>query len=73
MSTENWQDPVASRARQREQAWAVVRGLGQVVGEFFDADQSRMVAWGHRPEAARLVAQLADPGRGWDAVVVRGV
>jgi hypothetical protein len=41
-----------------------------IVAEFFDAGQSRTVAWGRRPEAARLVAQLADPRRGWDAVVV---
>ena len=59
-----------SRARQREQAGALARGHGQVVAEFFDAGQSRTVAWGRRPEAARLVAQLADPGRGWDAIVV---
>ena len=70
VSTEDWQDPVTSRARQREQAGALARGHGQVVAEFFDAGQSRTVAWGRRPEAARLVAQLADPGRGWDAIVV---
>ena len=70
MSTEDWQDPVTSRARQREQAGALARGHGQVVAEFFDAGQSRTVAWGRRPEAARLVAQLADPGRGWDAIVI---
>ena len=63
VSTEDWQDPVTSRARQREQAGALVRGRGQVVAEFFDAGQSRTVAWGRRPEAAKLVAQLADPGR----------
>ena len=69
VSTEDWQDPVTSRARQREQAGALVRGHGQIVAEFFDAGQSRTVAWGRRPEAARLVAQLADPSRGWDAIV----
>ena len=69
VSTEDWQDPVTSRARQREQAGALVRGHGQIVAEFFDAGQSRTVAWGRRPEAARLVALLADPGRGWDAIV----
>ena len=37
VSTEDWQDPVTSRARQREQAGALVRGHGQVVAEFFDA------------------------------------
>src|SRR5690348_1066342 len=69
VSTEDWQDPVTSRARQREQAGALARGHGQVVAEFFDAGQSRTVAWGRRPQAAALVAQLAGPGRGWDAVV----
>jgi len=61
---------VTSRARQREQAEALVRGYGLIVAEFFDAGQSRTVAWGHRPEAAALVVRLTDPGRGWDAVVV---
>jgi DNA invertase Pin-like site-specific DNA recombinase len=70
VSTEDWQDPVTSRARQREQAGALVRGHGMIVAEFFDAGQSRTVAWGRRPRAAALVAQLADPGRGWDAIVV---
>ncbi len=73
VSTEDWQDPVTSRARQREQAGALVRGHGLIVAEFFDVGQSRTVAWGRRPEAAALVAQLADPGRGWDAIVVGGV
>jgi site-specific DNA recombinase len=70
VSTEDWQDPVTSRARQRQQAGALVRGHGVIVAEFFDVGQSRTVAWGRRPEAAALVAQLADPGRGWEAIVV---
>ena len=70
VSTEDWQDPVTSRARQREQAEALVRGHGQVVAEFFDEGESRTVAWGRRAQAATLIAALADPGRGWDAVVI---
>jgi DNA invertase Pin-like site-specific DNA recombinase len=70
VSTDDWQDPVTSRARQREQAGALARGHGVIVAEFFDAGQSRTVAWGRRPQAAALVAQLADPGRGWDAIVI---
>src|ERR1039458_7000255 len=70
VSTEDWQDPVTSRARQHEQAAALVRGHGGVVAELCDVGQSRTVAWGRRPEAAALVAQLADPGRGWDAIVI---
>jgi DNA invertase Pin-like site-specific DNA recombinase len=70
VSTEDWQDPVTSRARQREQAEALVRGHGQIVAELFDAGESRTVAWARRPQAAALVAQLADPDRGWNAVVI---
>jgi site-specific DNA recombinase len=70
VSTEDWQDPESSRARQLDQARALVRGHGQVVAEFFDAGESRTVAWGRRPQAAALVAQLADPDRGWDAIVI---
>ena len=70
VSTEDWQDPVTSRARQREQAEALVRGHGVIVAEFFDVGESRTVAWARRPQSAALVAQLTDPDRGWDAVVV---
>ena len=63
VSTEDWQDPVTSRRRQREQAEALVRGHGHVVAEFFDAGQRRTVAWARRPQASALVAQLADPDR----------
>jgi DNA invertase Pin-like site-specific DNA recombinase len=70
VSTEDWQDPVTSRARQREQAEALVRGHGQIVAELFDVGKSRTVAWPRRPQAAALVAQLADPDRGWDAIVI---
>ena len=70
MSTEDWQDPVTSRARQREQAEALVRGHGQIVADFFDVGQTRKLAWACRPQSAALVAQLADPDRGWDAIVI---
>jgi hypothetical protein len=33
--------------------------------------ESRTIAWPRRPQAAALVAQLADPDRGWDTIVVR--
>src|SRR2546429_4299444 len=70
VSAEDWQDPVTSRARPREQAEALVRGHGQIVADFFDVGQTRKLAWACRPQSATLVAQLADPGRGWDAIVV---
>ena len=70
VSTEDHQDPVTSRARQREQAAALVAGRGRIVAEFFDIGQSRVLAWARRPQAAALVAALADPDRGWDAIVI---
>ena len=41
VSTEDWQDPVTSRARQRDQAAALVAGHGRIVAEFFDVGYSR--------------------------------
>ena len=70
VSTEDHQDPVTSLARQREQARSLVAGHGQIVAEFFDIGQSRTLAWARRPQAAALVAALADPDRGWDAIVI---
>jgi site-specific DNA recombinase len=70
VSTEDWQDPVTSRARQHAQAESLVRGIGMIAAEFFDIGQSRTVAWSRRPQAAALVAALADPDRGWDAIAV---
>jgi site-specific DNA recombinase len=67
VSTEDWQDPVTSRARQLAQAAALVAGLGVIVAEFFDIGQSRALAWTCRPQPAAL---LADPDRGWDAIVI---
>src|SRR5579864_3964017 len=70
VSTEDWQDPVTSRARQLQQAMMLVAGRGVIVAEFFDTGQSRTLPWARRPQAAALVAQLADPDRGWDAIVM---
>ena len=70
VSTEDWQDPVTSRARQLQQAVMLVAGRGVIAAEFFDTGQSRALPWARRPQAAALVAQLADPDRGWDAIVI---
>jgi len=64
VSTEDWQDPVTSRARQLGQAGALVAGHGQIVAHFFDSGLSRTLAWARRPQAAALIAQMADPDRG---------
>jgi hypothetical protein len=70
VSTEDWQDPVTSRARQRGQAATLVSGHGTIVAEYFDSGESRTLAWARRPQAAAMVGALADPDRGWDAIVI---
>jgi hypothetical protein len=61
---------VTSRARQREQAGVLVAGHGQIVAGFFDSGHRRTLPRARRPQAAALVAALADPDRGWDAIVI---
>jgi site-specific DNA recombinase len=69
VSTEDYQDPFTSRARQLGQAAALVAGSGQIVAEFFDAGQSRVLPWARRPQATALLAAMADPD-GFDAIVI---
>jgi site-specific DNA recombinase len=70
VSTEEHQDPVTSRARQRDQAGALVAGHGRVVAGFFDIGRSRVLPWARRPQAAALAAAMAGPDRAFDAIVV---
>jgi hypothetical protein len=70
VSTEDWQDPVTSRARQRDQAGALIAGRGLIVSEFFDAGESRVLPWARRPQAAALLAAMSDPDPGFGAIVV---
>jgi site-specific DNA recombinase len=70
VSTEDHQDPETSRARQWDQACALVAGFGQIVAAFFDLGQSRVVPWARRPQAAALLAALADPDCPFDAIVI---
>ncbi|GHJ49067.1 hypothetical protein Cs7R123_64090 [Catellatospora sp. TT07R-123] len=69
MSTHR-QDRRTSRGWQRYSADALIEGRGRIVEEYFDVNVSRLVDWPLRPEAARLLADLVDPGRGFDAIVV---
>ena len=77
VSTEDWQDPVTSRARQLQQAVMLSAGHGMITAESFDTGESRTLPWTRRPQAAALVAQLADPepgvGRDRDRGVRAGV
>jgi hypothetical protein len=71
-STAEFQDPVTSRAWQREMAAALVAGHGTITTEFFDIGVSRRVAWDRRPQAAVLLEQAQGADRSFDAVVVGG-
>ena len=71
MSTEDNQDPESSRGWQITRAKTLIAPHGgQIVAEFFDVDKSRSIPPQRRPEASRLLAALADPSRGFEAVVV---
>lgn len=70
-STEDNQDPETSRGWQFGNARKFVEPLGgKVVAEYFDIGQSRSVPWERRTEAAQLLAELKNPRRTWNAVVV---
>jgi site-specific DNA recombinase len=49
VSTEDWQDPVTSRARLLQQALMLVAGVGVITAEFFDIGESRELPWARRP------------------------
>ncbi|WP_213456551.1 recombinase family protein [Rhizomonospora bruguierae] len=71
VSTEDQQDPVASRNWQITRATGLIEPAGGIiVAEFFDIGLSRSLPWKRRPHAARLLDALADPNRGFDAVVI---
>jgi site-specific DNA recombinase len=70
VSTEDHQDPQTSRARQWDQACALVAGFGQIVAAFFDVGHSRVLPWPRRPQAAALLAALGDPNCPFDAIVI---
>jgi site-specific DNA recombinase len=69
VSTEDNQDPAASRRWQLDRARALVEKHGGLVAEYFDIGQSRSIPWKRRPEAARLLAALKD-GPDFDAIVI---
>jgi len=68
--TEDWQDPESSRARQREQADALVRGTGAWWLSSSTRGRAGSGRGGGRPQAAALVAALADPDCGYGPVVI---
>ena len=43
---------------------------GVIVAEYFDVGESRSLPWQRRPQAAALLKAMADPGRGFSAIVI---
>ncbi|MFI5845848.1 recombinase family protein [Catenuloplanes sp. NPDC051500] len=71
VSTEDQQDPAASRGWQLSRAKTLIAPAdGQIVREFFDIGLSRSIPWKRRPEATALLTALKDPHRGFDAIVI---
>jgi len=71
VSTEDQQDPASSRAWQLARSTTLIEpAKGEVVAEYFDIGQSRSLPWKRRPEAARLLKDLARKDRGYEAVVI---
>ena len=69
-STDDLQDPADSLRWQSETATRLIAAHGEVVAVYHDIDKSRSLPWERRPEASRILRQLKDPARGWDALVV---
>lgn len=71
VSTEDQQDPAASRQWQLRRASQLIEPSGGVVvDEFFDIALSRSVPWKRRPAATALTDAFKNPSRGFDAVVI---
>jgi len=71
VSTEDQQDPAASRGWQLSRARSLIEPAGgRIVAEFFDIGRSRSLPWPRRPEAARLLTAVADAERGFEAIVI---
>jgi site-specific DNA recombinase len=71
VSTEDAQDPEASRSWQKRRALDLITPHGGVlVTDYFDVGQSRSLPWKRRPEASRLLADVTGRDRGFDAVVI---
>jgi DNA invertase Pin-like site-specific DNA recombinase len=70
-STEDLQDPEASRNWQLTRAKALVEPTGgEIVAEYFDIGHSRSLPWQRRPRANQLLQALRNPQRGCNAVVI---
>jgi site-specific DNA recombinase len=72
VSTEDAQDPDASRSWQKRRATDLITPHGGILAaDYFDVGQSRSLPWKRRPEASRLLMDVASRDRNFDAVVIR--
>ncbi|MGA8682556.1 MAG: recombinase family protein, partial [Acidimicrobiales bacterium] len=70
VSTEDNQDPAASRAWQLRRATELVALTGTIVREFFDVGVSRSLPWQRRPRAAELLQTIREGRADWTAIVI---
>lgn len=70
VSTEEMQEPEASRARQLAKARTIVPPGAQIVADYFDIGDTRALPWPRRPETGRLLRELRSGTNAWNAIVV---
>lgn len=70
VSTEDNQEPEASRARQLAKARAILPPGYEIIAEYFDIGDSRSLPWARRPETGRLLAELRAGANRWSVIVV---
>lgn len=69
-STDDNQSPEDSKRWQISVGTSLVAGRAEIVDIIHDTDVSRALPWDRRPQASRLLTQMADPERGWDGIVI---
>ena len=69
-STDDLQDPADSLRWQQDTAARLIQPHGKIVTIYHDIDKSRSLPWDRRPEASRILRDLKDAHRGWDALVI---
>ncbi len=69
-STDDLQDPADSLRWQSDTASRLIACYGEIVATYHDIDKSRSLPWDRRPEASRILRDLKNPDRGWDALVI---
>ena len=70
VSTEDMQEPEASRARQIAKARTILPPSAQIVADYFDIGDTRALPWPRRPETGRLLRELRSGTNAWNAIVV---